>query len=172
MHKQQQYDNVEHPRHYMQYQHEVIELTEQLDFCLGNACKYILRAPFKRDQVEDLKKAKWYLNRARKASIQIDSQRYKTSLIELAKTFGNPAVDVLFTYAKPCESAFLETIAIVERMICDAEIAELKAKLAMVTAERDSLKALKKPPLPFLPEPQRYTPSFASGSSRDIEHGC
>jgi hypothetical protein len=43
---------------------DVIEAFE-LDFCLGNAVKYILRAGKKPDQPieRDLEKAIWYLNR-------------------------------------------------------------------------------------------------------------
>ena len=43
---------------------DVIEAFE-LDFCLGNAVKYILRAGKKpsEDEVIDLAKAAWYINR-------------------------------------------------------------------------------------------------------------
>ncbi len=57
-------DPVNHPHHYTQYKgFEVIDITKQLDFLYGNAVKYILRAPHKRDEVEDIKKAIWYLNK-------------------------------------------------------------------------------------------------------------
>lgn len=57
-------DNVNHPEHYKQYHgFEVIEITEQLNFCLGNAVKYILRADHKGKPIEDLKKAVWYIQR-------------------------------------------------------------------------------------------------------------
>ena len=59
-------DVVNHPAHYTQYEHEVIELTENLDFCVGNACKYILRAPFKGNERQDIEKALWYMERAKK----------------------------------------------------------------------------------------------------------
>ena len=55
-------DMVAHPPHYNCYEHEVIELTSQLDFCMGNVAKYILRADHKGHKVEDLKKALWYLD--------------------------------------------------------------------------------------------------------------
>ena len=45
---------------------EVIDIIEQygLDFCLGNAVKYICRAGKKHEKVaEDLQKAIWYLER-------------------------------------------------------------------------------------------------------------
>ena len=53
--------SIDHPAHYTQGKHEVIELTELLDFCTGNAVKYILRAPYKGQYVRDLKKARWYI---------------------------------------------------------------------------------------------------------------
>jgi hypothetical protein len=34
-----------------------------MNFCLGNAIKYIWRAGGKGQPIEDLKKAKWYLDR-------------------------------------------------------------------------------------------------------------
>jgi hypothetical protein len=56
---------VNHPKHYTSHPSgvETIEITEHMNFCLGNAIKYILRAPYKGKEVEDLKKAVWYLNR-------------------------------------------------------------------------------------------------------------
>jgi hypothetical protein len=54
------------PTHYKSHPSgiEVIEITEHMNFCLGNAIKYILRAGLKsKDATEDLKKAVWYINR-------------------------------------------------------------------------------------------------------------
>jgi hypothetical protein len=42
---------------------EVIAITEHMNFCLGNAIKYILRADLKGNPIEDLQKAQWYLDR-------------------------------------------------------------------------------------------------------------
>ncbi len=57
-------DPVNHPHHYTQYKgFEVIDITKQLDFLYGNAVKYILRAPHKRNEKEDIEKAIWYLNK-------------------------------------------------------------------------------------------------------------
>lgn len=57
-------DAVNHPQH---YQHEsgveVITITETMGFCLGNVIKYVLRSHRKGRQLEDLRKALWYLNR-------------------------------------------------------------------------------------------------------------
>jgi hypothetical protein len=65
-------DNVNHPSHYTAGKYEVIELIESITnsmeltpfegYMLGNAIKYISR--FKRKNgIEDLEKAQWYINR-------------------------------------------------------------------------------------------------------------
>jgi hypothetical protein len=58
-------DQVNHPRHYTSHPSgiEVIEITEHMNFCLGNAIKYIMRSELKGKRIEDLKKAVWYINR-------------------------------------------------------------------------------------------------------------
>lgn len=57
-------DPVNHPAHYTQYPVEVIEITKHLDFPRGNVVKYVTRSPHKGSEVEDLKKARWYLDLA------------------------------------------------------------------------------------------------------------
>lgn len=56
---------VNHPPHYVGHGIEPIEFIEShnLNFCLGSVVKYIARAPYKGNELEDLKKAKWYLER-------------------------------------------------------------------------------------------------------------
>lgn len=57
---------IDHPMHYGgDTQYEAIKVIEawQLGFCLGNAVKYICRAGKKGDALEDLRKARWYLDR-------------------------------------------------------------------------------------------------------------
>lgn len=58
-------DMVNHPPHYVGHGIEPIEFIEShnLNFCLGSAVKYIARAPYKGTELEDLKKAKWFLER-------------------------------------------------------------------------------------------------------------
>lgn len=54
------------PAHYKSHRSgiECIQVTEHMNFCLGNAIKYIWRAGLKSaDAAEDLRKARWYLNR-------------------------------------------------------------------------------------------------------------
>lgn len=55
-------DAVNHPRHYTQFPVEIIEVTSNLNFCLGNVVKYACRANFKGNKLEDLRKARWYLD--------------------------------------------------------------------------------------------------------------
>lgn len=60
---------VDHPAHYNKGEIETIEVIEDMGieiargFCLGNAIKYIQRAQHKDRELQDLKKAQWYLNR-------------------------------------------------------------------------------------------------------------
>ncbi len=58
-------DNVNQPAHYTGHPSgiECIQVTEHMEFNLGNAVKYIWRCDLKKDAVEDLKKAAWYLQR-------------------------------------------------------------------------------------------------------------
>lgn len=58
-------DQVNHPKHYTNHPSgvECIDIAEHMNFCRGNAIKYIWRAGEKGDAVEDLKKALWYINR-------------------------------------------------------------------------------------------------------------
>ena len=58
-------DKVNHHSHYQGNGLEVIQVIEAFDlnFNLGNAIKYILRAGKKENLQEGLKKAIWYLNR-------------------------------------------------------------------------------------------------------------
>jgi hypothetical protein len=59
-------ETVNHPEHYGgDTTYEAIKVVEawRLDFCLGNAAKYICRAGRKGNELEDLQKAAWYINR-------------------------------------------------------------------------------------------------------------
>ena len=58
-------DPVNHPNHYTSHPSgiECIQITEHMDFNLGNALKYIWRADLKHDAIEDLNKALFYINR-------------------------------------------------------------------------------------------------------------
>lgn len=72
-------ENVNHPSHYRNSGKcqkcgesiEVIVIIENYNFCIGNSLKYIMRAGLKQEegmdskqkQIEDYKKAIWYIQR-------------------------------------------------------------------------------------------------------------
>ena len=66
-------DNINHPSHYTSHPSgiECIDIAEHHDFCIGNAINYLWRAGLKSEdgiskkekQIEDLKKAIWYIKR-------------------------------------------------------------------------------------------------------------
>ena len=58
-------DNVNHPPHYKVGGIEVIDFIEskKFNYNLGNVIKYVSRADHKGNRLEDLKKARWYLDR-------------------------------------------------------------------------------------------------------------
>ncbi|MFF5371360.1 DUF3310 domain-containing protein [Streptomyces sp. NPDC013187] len=60
-------DTVNHPGHYTWLPNgiEVIDLTEHMNFNRGNAVKYLARAgrKTKATELEDLRKARWYIDR-------------------------------------------------------------------------------------------------------------
>ena len=57
--------SVNHPKHYNTGKIEVIDAIEEweMGFCDGNVIKYVARHRHKGKPIEDLKKAKWYLER-------------------------------------------------------------------------------------------------------------
>jgi len=56
---------VDHPDHYQGNKFEVIDIIEDfgLGFHLGNVVKYVLRAGKKDATIQELEKARWYLDR-------------------------------------------------------------------------------------------------------------
>lgn len=58
-------DAINHPAHYTSHPSgvECIQVTEHFGFNLGNAIKYIWRADLKGAALDDLKKARWYIER-------------------------------------------------------------------------------------------------------------
>lgn len=66
--KEPESDPVNHPAHYTKHAItlEPIDLLQHLPFCLGNALKYVIRAQDKGNELQDLKKAVFYLERAYK----------------------------------------------------------------------------------------------------------
>ena len=65
MNEKDKKEMVNHPSHYNMGKYEAIDVIEDwnLNFNLGNAVKYLARAGHKGNIIEDLKKAKWYIDR-------------------------------------------------------------------------------------------------------------
>lgn len=79
MPKEEQIDIVNHPPHYTDGKIEVIDFIEdkKLGFHLGNTVKYVSRAG-KKDptkKIEDLRKAKWYLERAIEVELRAQNEK-------------------------------------------------------------------------------------------------
>ncbi len=134
----EKYDAVEKPFHYNQYEHEVIELTECLGFCLGNAVKYILRAPFKGREVEDLKKAKWYLERLVDQQVNLRDEilladKHIDRLKALAETYDNETVSILI------DAAFDRDLEELTSVIDDLEMQVEALEKAKEEEEEDAL---------------------------------
>lgn len=58
---------IDHPSHYNTGNIEVIDVIEDAGFgegfVVGNALKYLLRAKHKGNEIDDMKKARWYIDR-------------------------------------------------------------------------------------------------------------
>lgn len=64
--KSKREEKINHPKHYNQHPSgiECIDVVEYFNFNIGNSIKYIWRAGLKSEnKIEDLEKAKWYLER-------------------------------------------------------------------------------------------------------------
>jgi hypothetical protein len=89
-----QHDPVAHPRHYTFGAIEVIDAIEAwaLGFHLGNVVKYLARAAHKGKYLEDLRKARWYLDReikrAQKAEVEAQSP---SDVRSVDRSFDHPA---------------------------------------------------------------------------------
>ena len=65
-------DNINKPKHYATHPSgvECVQIAEHLGFNIGNAFKYVWRAGLKGDALEDLRKARWYVERALKERLR------------------------------------------------------------------------------------------------------
>jgi hypothetical protein len=136
---------VDHPQHYNACgpkdedgtaKFEVIKVIEDwgLGFCLGNALKYICRAPHKGKQLEDLKKALWYLHRVKR-----HPETFRTCCVV---RFFSEEVSEAWELPGRLASA-VESISVGEPSGAIAElehyIAELKARLVRPTESDNPL---------------------------------
>ena len=86
-------DRVNHPKHYTSHPSgvECIEITRHYCFSVGNAIKYLWRCGLKKEdgmserekEIEDLKKAKWYIEDRIKQLENEYSKKGETDGLEL-----------------------------------------------------------------------------------------
>lgn len=76
---EKKHDSVNHPKHYTQGKFEVIDVIEdwKLNFHLAQVVKYVGRAGHKDDEVQDLQKAAWYLDRYIKKLQEADKEMHE-----------------------------------------------------------------------------------------------
>ena len=94
--------NINHPKHYGgDKPYEAIKVIEAwcLDFHLGNVVKYIARAGKKSDRLEDLEKAKWYLERSIE-KLKGQREEVKKQDIKLSDVVNNM---IPFKYSYTCD---------------------------------------------------------------------
>lgn len=91
-------DLVNHPKHYTVNSVtidgitlEPIDVLEHTDFTSGNALKYLLRAKHKGNELQDLKKALWYLERIAYGS---NARRLESVTFDPNKASGVIKLDV------------------------------------------------------------------------------
>ena len=123
-------DPVNHPSHYTCYEHEVIELSSQLSFCMGNVVKYILRADHKGKKTEDLRKALWYLEYEN--ANEPEKFKLTVSQLELAQTFKSDLLMVVLL--DPCGGGRQALLLAIK----DAEIEDLKRELTEARSKQIS----------------------------------
>lgn len=104
-------DNVNHPKHYenlavnISFRVQPINLYSCYDFCMGAAIQYILRAPYKYDEIEDYRKAIWYLRYLKHSFIVpcsgINDEIVYLKALEIYKK-QNPFINVLLNKNGTC----------------------------------------------------------------------
>lgn len=104
-------DNI-NPAHYRQQPYECIEFTENMNFNMGNAFKYIWRYQDK-NGTEDLKKARWYLQRQLECS-----PLYSLLGLELCKDLSRK-LDECRRYGKFVVGQYLLLVGILSYSFCE-----------------------------------------------------
>lgn len=74
-------DEVDHPTHYNVHPSgvECIDVVEHMTFNVGNAIKYLWRAGYKGNLIEDVEKARWYIDRE-VVRLKKQDEKHKASL--------------------------------------------------------------------------------------------
>jgi hypothetical protein len=77
-------DPVNHPAHYTSHPSgvEAIDITRHMNFNLGNAVKYVWRADLKGNSLQDLQKARFYIEDEIKKISNVEAQNLGKGLSE------------------------------------------------------------------------------------------
>jgi hypothetical protein len=90
-------DPVNHPSHYTFGAIEVIDALEawNLGYHLGNVIKYVVRSRHKGNYLEDLQKARWYLEREiQRAHNELRKLDEQTGTVHSGTLIGSPIEDI------------------------------------------------------------------------------
>ncbi len=96
-------EQVNHPTYYNRGTIEVSDFIVQhkLDFLIGNVVKYICRAGFKDNELKDLMKSRWYLNKAIECGVKPP---------EINKDAVNPGVFAIDQMLEPSRTSILVNV--------------------------------------------------------------
>ena len=85
--KEEKYDPINKPRHYNQGGIEVFDFikSNNFNYAQGNVVKYVSRYRHKGTPVQDLLKAKWYLNKLIEETASLIQQQKQQQEAEIKK---------------------------------------------------------------------------------------
>jgi|SRR3972149_5696267 len=109
-------DDPINPSHYKQGKIEVIDFLDDqnLNFRLSSAIKYICRSPYKGTQVEDLRKAIWYLNREIEYLNDKNQLKYSIKKDDWKYTYGSVVPETEIQSELPLKFEEVETKDVIE----------------------------------------------------------
>ncbi len=106
------HDPVHRPARYTVYPVEPIDITRHLGFCLGNAVKYVLRAPYKGGE-EDCRKALQYLKwegEIRQPPVSLQAYNRISEALEALQEYLVSEGDALWDDISGAQSDFLTAL--------------------------------------------------------------
>ncbi|BDR58637.1 DUF3310 domain-containing protein [Xylocopilactobacillus apicola] len=109
----EKYDEVTNPRHYTEnYPIQPIEVIEQteMSYNLGQIFKYLIRAPYKGNELQDLRKANYYINwlKAPEISKLLKSKKSKKIITSFFQAAINKSEQAPLFFKKSFEKGLME----------------------------------------------------------------
>lgn len=120
-----EYDLVNNPKHYVERSAklEPIDILKYAPFALGSALKYMIRAGYKDDELQDLNKAEYYLNVSTKTirescDVDVAYQGFFDKYgMFLSKFPGLPKIQYTMSYSPDIISKLLEFVQYRKNML-------------------------------------------------------